>query len=234
MIQSVLRGIAVFGAALAAVAVVTGTGSSAPTVLPSANVGTELAASPGEEVAIFSGGCFWGVQAVFQHMKGVKSAISGYTGGALKNPSYEQVSTGTTGHAESVRIVFDPAQVSYADLLKVFFSVATDPTELNYQGPDHGTQYRSAIWYTTPAQQNTATGYIDQLTKAKVYRNKIVTEVKPAQAFYNAEGYHQDYATLHPDDGYIAVNDAPKVVNFKKLLPALYRDQPVLVGSAQQ
>jgi peptide-methionine (S)-S-oxide reductase len=234
MIQSVLRGIAVFGAALAAVAVVTGTGSSAPTVLPSAIAGTELAANPGEEVAIFSGGCFWGVQAVFQHMKGVKSAISGYTGGALKNPSYEQVSTGTTGHAESVRIVFDPAQVSYADLLKVFFSVATDPTELNYQGPDHGTQYRSAIWYTTPAQRSTAVAYIDQLTKAKVYRNKIVTEVKPAQAFYNAEGYHQDYATLHPDDGYIAVNDAPKVVNFKKLLPALYRDQPVLVGSAQQ
>ena len=233
MIRSVLRGIAVFGVALAAVAMFTSRGSSAPTMLPAATVGAELAPSAGEEVAIFSGGCFWGVQAVFQHMKGVKSAISGYTGGALKNPSYEQVSTGTTNHAESVRIVFDPAQVSYADLLRVFFSVATDPTQLNYQGPDHGTQYRSVIWFTTPAQQNTAKAYIDQLAKARVYANKIVTDVKPAQEFYNAEGYHQDYATLHPDNGYIAINDAPKVVNFKKLLPALYRDQPVLVGSTQ-
>ena len=233
MIGSVLRGIAVFGAALAGAAMFAGRGSSAPTMLPAANVGEGLAPSAGEEVAIFSGGCFWGVQAVFQHMKGVKSAVSGYTGGALKNPGYEQVSTGTTGHAESVRIVFDPAQVSYADLLRVFFSVATDPTELNYQGPDHGTQYRSVIWYTTPAQEHTAKAYIDQLSKAKMYANKIVTEVKPAQEFYNAEGYHQDYATLHPDNAYIAINDAPKVVNFKKLLPALYRDQPVLVGSTQ-
>lgn len=233
MIPSVLRGVAVIGAALAGVALFGGRGSSAPTVLPAADVGQRLAPSAGEEVAIFSGGCFWGVQAVFQHMKGVKSAVSGYTGGALKNPSYEQVSTGTTGHAESVRIVFDPAQVSYGDLLRVFFSVATDPTELNYQGPDHGTQYRSVIWYTTPAQEQTAKAYIDQLSKAKVYANKIVTEVKPAQEFYNAEGYHQDYATLHPDNGYIAINDAPKVVNFKKLLPTLYRDQPVLVGSTQ-
>jgi peptide-methionine (S)-S-oxide reductase len=234
MIRSILRGIAVFGVALAGDAMVSGRGSTAPTILPAAEVGTGLASAAREEVAIFSGGCFWGVQAVFQHMKGVKSAVSGYTGGALKNPSYEQVSTGTTGHAESVRITFDPAQVTYADLLRVLFSVATDPTELNYQGPDHGTQYRSAIWYTTPAQQTTAKAYIEQLTKAKVYANKIVTEVKPAQAFYDAEGYHQDYATLHPDDGYIAVNDAPKVVNFKKLLPNLYREQPMLVGSTQQ
>jgi len=234
MIQSVLRGIGVFGVALAAVAMFSGRGSSAPTVLPAADVGAGLAPAAGEEVAIFSGGCFWGVQAVFQHMKGVKSAVSGYTGGSLKNPGYEQVSTGTTGHAESVRVTFDPAQVSYVDLLRVFFSVATDPTELNYQGPDHGTQYRSVIWYTTPEQQRAAKAYIDQLTKAKVYQNKIVTEVKPAQPFYNAEAYHQDYATLHPDDGYIAYNDTPKVENFKKLLPSLYRDQPVLVGSAQQ
>ena len=234
MIQSVLRGIGVFGVALAAVAMFSGRGSSAPTVLPAADVGAGLAPAAGEEVAIFSGGCFWGVQAVFQHMKGVKSAVSGYTGGSLKNPGYEQVSTGTTGHAESVRVTFAPAQVSYVDLLRVFFSVATDPTELNYQGPDHGTQYRSVIWYTTPEQQRAAKAYIDQLTKAKVYQNKIVTEVKPAQPFYNAEAYHQDYATLHPDDGYIAYNDTPKVENFKKLLPSLYRDQPVLVGSAQQ
>lgn len=234
MIRSVLRGISVFGVALAAVAMFGGRHSSAAMSLPAPSTGAGLASAAGEEVAIFSGGCFWGVQAVFQHMKGIKSAVSGYTGGSLKNPSYEQVSTGTTGHAESVRITFDPAQVSYADLLRVFFSVASDPTELNYQGPDHGTQYRSAIWYTTPEQERTARAYIDQLTKAKVYQNKIVTEVKPAQAFYNAEGYHQDYATLHPDDRYIAYNDAPKVENFKKLLPALYRDQPVLVSSAQQ
>jgi peptide-methionine (S)-S-oxide reductase len=233
MIRSVLRGIAVFGVALSAVAMFAGRGSSAPTMLPAANVGAGLASTAGEEVAIFSGGCFWGVQAVFQHMNGVTSAVSGYTGGKLKNPGYEQVSTGTTGHAESVRITFDPSKVSYADLLRVFFSVATDPTQLNYQGPDHGTQYRSVIWYTTPAQQTTAKAYIDQLTKAKTYPNKIVTEVKPAQEFYNAEGYHQDYATLHPDNGYIAINDAPKVESFKKLLPALYREQPVLVGSTQ-
>ncbi|MEP7065971.1 MAG: peptide-methionine (S)-S-oxide reductase MsrA [Gemmatimonadota bacterium] len=234
MIQSALRGVAVLGVALAGVAMASGRASSAPIILPAANVGTRLAPAAGEEVAILSGGCFWGVQAVFQHMKGVKSAVSGYTGGALKNPTYEQISTGTTGHAESVRITFDPAQVSYADLLRVFFSVATNPTELNYQGPDHGTQYRSVIWYTTPDQQITAKAYIDQLTKAHTYANKIVTEVKPGQAFFNAEGYHQDYATLHPESGYIAINDAPMVVNFKKLLPTLYRDQPVLVGATQQ
>ena len=233
MIRSVLRGIAVGGVALAAVAVLGGRGASAAVLAPGADVGTGLATSAGEEVAIFSGGCFWGVQAVFQHMKGVSSAVSGYTGGSAKNPGYEQVSTGTTGHAESVRVTFDPSQVSYADLLRVFFSVAADPTELNYQGPDHGTQYRSVLWFTTDAQKNVAKAYIDQLAKAKTYPNKIVTEVKPAQAFYNAEGYHQDYATLHPDNGYIAINDAPKVVNLKKFFPTLYRDQPVLVGSTQ-
>jgi peptide-methionine (S)-S-oxide reductase len=234
MIRSILRGIAVIGVALVAVAMVSGRGSSTPAMmLPAPEAGGGLAVAPGEEVAIFSGGCFWGVQAVFQHMNGVTSAVSGYTGGKVKNPGYELVSTGTTGHAESVRVTFDPSKVSYADLLRVFFSVATDPTELNYQGPDHGTQYRSVLWYTTDAQKNTATAYIDQLTKARTYRNKIVTEVKPAQDFYNAEGYHQDYATRHPDDGYIAVNDAPKVVNLKRLFPALYRDQPVLVGSTQ-
>ncbi|MEO7039567.1 MAG: peptide-methionine (S)-S-oxide reductase MsrA [Gemmatimonadaceae bacterium] len=233
MIRSVLRGIAVCGAALAAVALYGGRGASAAVMTPSPSVGSGLASVAGDEVAVFSGGCFWGVQAVFQHMNGVTSAVSGYSGGSLKNPGYSQVSTGTTGHAESVRVTFDPSKVAYADLLRVFFSVAADPTELNYQGPDHGTQYRSVIWYTTDAQKNTATAYIDQLTKAKTYANKIVTEVKPAEAFYNAEGYHQDYATLHPDDGYIAYNDAPKVLNLKKFFPKLYRDQPVLVGSTQ-
>jgi peptide-methionine (S)-S-oxide reductase len=234
MIRSVLRGIAVVGVALLAMAMLGRTGTPTPAVLaPAPDVGNQLATNPGEEIAIFSGGCFWGVQAVFQHMKGVTSAVSGYTGGGLKNPSYEQVSTGTTGHAESVRVTFDPSQVSYANLLRAFFAVATDPTELNYQGPDHGTQYRSVLWYTTPDQQRAAKSYIEQLAKAKTYSNPIVTTVQAAKPFYLAEGYHQDYATLHPDDGYIAVNDAPKVVNLKRLFPELYRDQPVLVGSTQ-
>ncbi|MEP7086869.1 MAG: peptide-methionine (S)-S-oxide reductase MsrA [Gemmatimonadota bacterium] len=231
MIRSIVRGLAVCGVAVAAVVVFGGRGASAAVLAPGAEVGRGLAAAAGEEVAIFSGGCFWGVQAVFQHMNGVHSAVSGYTGGKLKNPSYEQVSTGTTGHAESVRVTFDPSKVSYADLLRAFFSVAADPTQLNYQGPDHGTQYRSVLWYTDDAQKATATAYISQLEKAKTYQNKIVTEVKPAQDFYNAEGYHQDYETLHPDNGYIAINDAPKVANLKKLFPALYREQPVLVGA---
>jgi peptide-methionine (S)-S-oxide reductase len=233
MIRSILRGIAICGVALAAVAMYGGRGAGAAVLAPSAVVGGGLAPAAGEEVAIFSGGCFWGVQAVFQHMIGVTSAVSGYTGGSLKNPGYEQVSTGTTGHAESVRVTYDPSKVSYADLLRVFFSVATDPTELNYQGPDHGTQYRSVLWYTSEAQKTTANAYIDQLAKAKTYASKIVTEVKPAQPFYNAEGYHQDYETLHPDQPYIAMNDVPKVSNLKKYFPALYREQPVLVGSTQ-
>jgi peptide-methionine (S)-S-oxide reductase len=234
MIRSILRGIAVCGVAFAAIAALSRSGSApAPTVLPAAAVGGGLAPVAGEEVAIFSGGCFWGVQAVFQHTKGVTSALSGYTGGSAKSPGYELVSTGTTGHAESVKVTFDPSQVSYADLLRIFFSVATDPTELNYQGPDHGTQYRSALWYTSDAQKQTAKAYIAQLTKAKTYPNPIVTEVQAAKPFYPAEGYHQDYATRHPDDGYIAVNDAPKVVNLARLFPNLYREQPVLVGSTQ-
>ena len=233
MIRSILRGIAVCGVAIAAFVVFGGRGANAAVLAPSPSVGLRLAAAAGEEVAIFSGGCFWGVQAVFQHMNGVTSAVSGYSGGSSKNPGYEQVSTGKTGHAESVRVTFDPSKVSYADLLRVFFSVAADPTELNYQGPDHGTQYRSVLWYTSDTQKASANAYIDQLAKAKTYPNKIVTEVKPAQPFYNAEGYHQDYETLHPDNGYIAINDAPKVASLKKLFPTLYREQPVLVGATQ-
>ena len=166
-------------------------------------------------------------------MNGGGSATAGYAGGTVAKPGYEDVSTGRTGHAEVVRVVYDPQKVSYTKLLDVFFTVAHDPTQLNRQGPDHGTQYRSVLWYTTDAQKRTATAYIDQLAKAKTYANKIVTEVKPAQVFYNAEGYHQDYETLHPESAYIAINDAPKVANLKKLFPALYRDQPVLVGSTQ-
>jgi len=176
------------------------------------------------ETAVFAGGCFWGIQAVFQHMKGVTRATSGYAGGWIDRPSYEMVSSGTTGHAESVRVVYDPSQVSYATLLKVFFSVAHDPTELNRQGPDVGTQYRSALFYMNPEQKQQADAYIKQLNEAHVYPKPIVTQVVPYKAFYPAEDYHQDYAENHPADPYIVINDAPKVANLKKHYPDLYRD----------
>ena len=176
-----------------------------------------------EEVAVFSGGCFWGIEAVFEHVKGVTRAESGYAGGSAATANYEAVSNGDTGHAESVRVVFDPSQVSYGQLLQVFFSVAHDPTELNYQGPDHGPQYRSVIWYTSEAQRQTAEAYIAQLTKAHTFSKPIVTQVTPLRGFYLAEAYHQDYATRHPDALYIVYNDAPKVERLKKDLPALYR-----------
>jgi peptide methionine sulfoxide reductase msrA/msrB len=187
-----------------------------------------------DEVAVFSGGCFWGVQAVFQHVQGVTSAVSGYSGGDASGAHYDRVSDGNTGHAESVRVTFDPAQVTYEQLMRVFFSVAHDPTQLNYQGPDHGTQYRSAIWYTSERQKNAAEAYIAQLNKAKVWPRPIVTQVSALVAFFPAEAYHQDYATLHPNQPYIAINDAPKVVALKKQLPALYRETPVLVSDAHQ
>jgi peptide-methionine (S)-S-oxide reductase len=175
------------------------------------------------QTAVFSGGCFWGVQAVFQHVKGVIDATSGYAGGDASTAQYEVVSTGSTGHAESVRVRFDPAQVSYGQLLKVFFSVAHDPTELNRQGPDEGTQYRSMISYMNPDQERIAKAYIAQLDQAKVFPSRIVTQVVPLKGFYEAEEYHQNYATLHPDNPYIAINDAPKVVHLKELFPQLYK-----------
>src|SRR5512133_2277629 len=187
-----------------------------------------------EQTAVFSGGCFWGIQAVFQHVKGVMNAVSGYAGGDANSARYDRVSEGNTGHAESVRVTFDPAQVSYEQLLNVFFAIAHDPTQLNYQGPDHGPQYRSAIWYTSEQQKAAAQSYIAQLTKAKVWSRPIVTQVSPLGAFYAAEGYHQDYATLHPDQPYIAINDAPKVSQLKKQFPALYRETPVLVSDNQK
>ena len=182
-----------------------------------------LASGAAEEVAVFSGGCFWGIEAVFEHVKGVTRAESGYAGGARATANYEAVSAGDTGHAESVRVVFDPSQVTYGQLLQVFFSVAHDPTELNYQGPDHGPQYRSAIWYTSEAQKRIAEAYIAQLTRSHAFAKPIVTEVNPLRGFYLAEAYHQDYATRHPDAPYIVYNDAPKVERLKKDLPALYR-----------
>src|SRR4051812_16608271 len=182
------------------------------------------------ETAVFAGGCFWGVQGVFQHVKGVKSAVSGFTGGVADTAHYERVSDGDTGHAESVRVTFDPRVVSYADLLRVYFSVITDPTQLNAQGPDTGTQYRSALFPTSEAQRRVAAAYLDQLRKANLWKKPIVTRLERAQAFYPAEGYHQDYLTLHPDSGYIRYNDAPKVAALKKLYPQYWRDKPVLVN----
>ncbi len=192
-------------------------------VLPEPTVDAKLAAKPGSETAVVAGGCFWGVQAVFQHVKGVKSATSGYSGGSSKAAEYEVVSTGQTGHAESVQITFDPSQVSYGQLLKVFFSVAHDPTQLNRQGPDTGTQYRSVIFYANDEQKRIAEAYIAQLTQAKSFTRPIVTQVVPLKEFFAAESYHQNYATLHPDNPYIAINDAPKVEHLRQLFPTLYK-----------
>jgi peptide-methionine (S)-S-oxide reductase len=179
--------------------------------------------------AVVAGGCFWGVQAVFQHVEGVESAVSGYAGGTVANPDYHTVSDGVTGHAESVEVKYDPAKVSYGQLLQIFFSVAHDPTQLNRQGPDTGTQYRSAIYFTDPEQQKAAEAYIAQLDAAGAFPSPIVTEVKPLDVFYPAEDYHQDYATLHPDQAYIAFNDLPKVANLHAMFPNVWRDQPKLV-----
>jgi peptide-methionine (S)-S-oxide reductase len=184
--------------------------------------------------AVFAGGCFWGVQAVFQHTLGVTSAASGYAGGTPAAPSYEQVSSGGTGHAESVEITFDPKQVSFGRLLQIYFSVVHDPTQLNRQDPDEGTQYRSEIFATSDAQQRTAEAYIAELDKAHVFARRIVTKVERLKAFYPAESYHQDYATLHPDSLYIATYDLPKIANLKKLYPEFYREQAVLVGGDHQ
>ena len=186
------------------------------------------------EKAVFAGGCFWGVQAVFQHTKGVTSAVSGYAGGTLPGPSYEQVSSGRTGHAESVEITYDAKQISFGRLLQIYFSVAHDPTQLNRQGPDEGTQYRSEIFATSDAQQLAAKAYIAELDKTHAYAGRIATKVEPLQVFYPAEPYHQDYATLHPGSLYIAVYDLPKIANLKRLYQEFYREQAVLVGDNRQ
>jgi peptide-methionine (S)-S-oxide reductase len=177
------------------------------------------------ETTVFAGGCFWGIQSVFQHTKGVISATSGYAGGWTNRPSYEDVSSGRTGHAESVRVVFDPSQISYGQLLKVFFSVAHDPTQLNRQGPDVGTQYRSALFYMSDDQKRVAESYIEQLTKAHTFARPIVTQVTALTSFFPAEAYHQNYAEEHPNEPYIVYNDAPKIVNLKKQFPELYTDK---------
>ncbi len=183
----------------------------------------EAAAAPGESTAVFAGGCFWGVDAVFKHVRGVSKVVSGYAGGTAETAHYETVGTGTTGHAESVRITYDPSQVSYADLLRIFFSVVHDPTELNRQGPDTGTQYRSAIFYTSEDQKKTAQAYIEQINAAKVFSGPIVTEVAPLRAFYPAEEYHQDFLARHPNYPYIVFYDLPKLQALKQQFPQAYR-----------
>ncbi len=193
----------------------------------------DVPAADGVQTAVVAGGCFWGVQGVFQHTAGVVNAVSGYAGGNKSTASYQIVSTGTTGHAESVEIKYDPKKISYGKILQIFFSVAHDPTQLNRQGPDSGTQYRSAIFTTSDEQKQVADAYIAQLNAAKVYSKPIVTKVGPLQGFYPAEAYHQDYLTLHPSQPYIAYNDIPKVENLKKLFAANYLDKPTLVSSAK-
>lgn len=185
------------------------------------------------ETAVFAGGCFWGVQAVFQHTQGVLNAVSGYAGGPRESAHYASVVSGQTGHAESVQVTYDPRQISYGKLLQVYFSVAHDPTELNRQGPDYGTQYRSAVFYQDAQQQQVAERYIAQLEAAGVFKRKIATQLTPlaTSPFYPAEAHHQDYATRHPHDAYIATYDRPKIANLKTMLPEVYRASPVLVAS---
>lgn len=189
--------------------------------LPAATADDSLAAASGQQTAVLAGGCFWGIQAVFASVKGVVSATSGYSGGSADTAQYEIVSTGTTGHAESVRVVYNPSQITYGQLLRIFFSVH-DPTLLNRQGPDDGTQYRTAIFYATPGQQRIAAAYIDQLDHSGLFSNPLVTQVVALTAFYPAEAYHQNYAFLHPNNPYIAINDLPKLTYLRQQFPALY------------
>ena len=197
------------------------------TVVPAPTFDNSKAAGP-LQTAVLSGGCFWGTQGVFEHVKGVRRVLAGYAGGQASTASYETVSSGTTGHAESIRVVFDPAEISYGEILRVFFSVAHDPTQLNRQGPDEGTQYRSSIFYADATQQKIATDYIAQLQQAHVFSRPVVTRVDPLQGFYPAERYHQDYLFHNPDQPYIVYNDQPKIANLKRVFPDIYQARPVL------
>lgn len=211
----------------AACAALPATAEETPKVIPAPAFDARSAAP--SETAVLSGGCFWGMQGVFEHVKGVTRVLAGYSGGDAASAHYEIVATGTTGHAETVEIAFDPRQVSFGTLLRVYFSVAHDPTELNYQGPDEGTQYRSDIFYTSEAQKRVAEAYIRQLGAAHVFPAPIVTRLDRFRAFYPAEGYHQDYLIKNPDWPYIVINDLPKIAALKRLYPALYRETPVTV-----
>jgi peptide-methionine (S)-S-oxide reductase len=217
--------------ALAITAVVIGPSLAAedPVIIPAPT--TDVKASTGIQTVVIAGGCFWGVQGVFQHTAGIVNAVSGYAGGSKSTADYSTVSTGTTGHAESVEIKYDPNKISYGKILQIFFSVAHDPTQLNRQGPDSGTQYRSAIFTTNDEQKKVTDAYIAQLNAAKVYKKPIVTKVSALEGFYPAEAYHQDYLTLHPSQPYIAYNDIPKVENLKKIFAENYIEKPTLVSA---
>jgi len=234
MWKSIVRYVSL-GSLLAALTIACTVGNVAAgetaTALPKPAVDQPLASSPGQETAVVAGGCFWGIQAVFQHVKGVISATSGYSGGAKATAEYEVVSTGTTNHAESVKIVFDPSKITYGQLLQVFFSVAHDPTELNFQGPDEGTSYRSEIFFASPGQEKTARAYIAQLDAAHVFAKPIVTRIEPLKGFYAAEGYHQDYLIHNPTQPYIVFNDLPKLAALKRVWPDYYRPDPVRLAS---
>ncbi len=225
-------GAAALGAlAIAAFAVVPSRAAEEAVIIPAPAMDAQ--ASGGIQTAVIAGGCFWGVQGVFQHTAGVVNAVSGYAGGNKSTADYTLVSTGSTGHAESVEIRYDPKKISYGKILQIFFSVVHDPTQLNRQGPDTGTQYRSAIFTTNDEQKKVAEAYIAQLNAAKVYKKPIVTKVGPLEAFFAAEAYHQDYLTLHPSQPYIAYNDIPKVENLKKVFAENYIEKPTLVSSAR-
>ncbi|THD63109.1 MAG: peptide-methionine (S)-S-oxide reductase MsrA [Bradyrhizobium sp.] len=217
--------------AIAAFAVAPSRASEDAVIIPAPAIDAQ--ASDAIQTAVVAGGCFWGVQGVFQHTAGVVNAVSGYAGGNKSTARYDIVSTGSTGHAESVEIKYDPKKISYGKILQIFFSVAHNPTELNRQGPDSGTQYRSAIFTTNDEQKKVADAYIAQLNAAKVYDKPIVTKVGPLEGFYPAENYHQDYLTLHPSQPYIAYNDLPKIENLKKIFAANYLEKPTLVSSAK-
>ena len=201
--------------------------------VPAPTVDEQAGQGATSEVAVLAGGCFWGVQGVFQHVHGVTNAVSGYAGGDKKTAHYEMVGTGATGHAESVRITFDPRKISYGSILQIYFSVVHDPTQLNRQGPDVGTQYRSAIFPTSAEQARLAKAYIAQLNQARVYDAAIATKIEPSREFYPAEDYHQDFLTTHPTYPYIVYNDLPKIEDLKHMFPDLYRADPVLVASAR-
>jgi peptide-methionine (S)-S-oxide reductase len=221
------------GVLLAVLVPVLGCAAEAPVAIPAAAFDAPKAAGP-LQTAVLSGGCFWGVQGVFEHLVGVHKVLSGYSGGARDTAVYEVVSGGNTGHAESVQITYDPQKVSYGQILQVYFSVAHNPTQLNRQGPDVGTQYRSAIFFANDSQKRIAASYIAQLNKAGVFGAPIVTQLTAFQAFYPAEDYHQDYLLLNPSNPYIVYNDLPKVRNFQKLLPVLYQAKAVTVTDLKQ
>jgi peptide-methionine (S)-S-oxide reductase len=216
--------IAVFVLIASVVGVYTKASGAGKTPIPAAAVDIQMAHAPGKETAVFAGGCFWGTQSVFERVKGVLDTTAGYAGGTRETATYDQVSSETTGHAESVRVVYDPSQITYGQLLRIFFSVAHDPTQLNRQGPDVGTSYRSAIFYSSEEQRKISQAYIAQLDAAKVFPKPIVTQLVPLKGFYDAESYHQDYALHNPGNPYILVCDRPKVEALKQQFPELFKD----------